>query len=171
MRGRVVKGFQRGGRMLGFPTANLEVNAACVRQLKDMANWVFCGYGVIEPNTEAVYPMVMSVGNNPQFKNAELTVEVHFLHKFDDDFYGATVRIVACAPIREQGAFSSLGSLIAAIQGDCDLALKLLPSQFAEWAAVSFLVNEPRPEEDVDDSCGDEKVPFVAVGVTDPSKA
>lgn len=64
-----------------------------------------------------VYPMVMSVGWNPFYKNTTKTAEVHILHNFKDDFYGLEMRVVVLGYIRPEynyvskGAFSGTSGL------------------------------------------------------------
>jgi hypothetical protein len=53
---------------------------------------------------------VLSIGWNPFYGNKEKTVEPHLVHKFDADFYGATMRLCICGWIRPEKNFSSLGA-------------------------------------------------------------
>jgi len=158
IRGKIVKGFQRGGTQLGFPTANVKLDEACISNLSKFLNTVWCGFCVIEGNTivpgkehlydEAtpctsfdvksqngsgsvtrIYPTVLSVGTNPHFKNVALTVEPYIMYKFDEDFYGRTLRVVAVKQLRQMGAFISLNALIAEIKNDCVLGGKILISE------------------------------------------
>ncbi|VDK45965.1 unnamed protein product [Anisakis simplex] len=111
-KGRVVTGFGRGGKQLGCPTANLDDTA--VSQLpSDFPCGVF--YGLAQVDEGKLYGMVMSVGNNPHFKNERKTIEVHILHHFDEDFYGADLRAVAIGYLRSMTAFNSLGLFFLAM--------------------------------------------------------
>ena len=38
-----------------------------------------------------VYPTVLSIGYNPYYKNTQRSIEIHILHSFAQDFYGATL--------------------------------------------------------------------------------
>jgi riboflavin kinase len=137
LRGIVVRGHQRGGTMLGFPTANVYLDDATIARLAPMSNGVFYGWAAVEPDTAAVYPMVLSVGFNPHFKDQHLTVEVHFMHKFTGDkadFYGASMRLVALGRLRDQKAYEGLESLIADINGDVRAATALLAAPAAAAA-------------------------------------
>nr|AGU68138.1 riboflavin kinase [Strigomonas oncopelti] len=121
LRGKVVHGHGRGGTQLGFPTANLELNAATIESLKKYSNLVIVGWGCVEGlpgHAGGPFPFAMSVGKNPQFKDLELTAEVYFLHKFENDFYGSYVRILCLGATREQAAFTTLEELIKTIEND-----------------------------------------------------
>lgn len=134
IRGTVVHGHGRGGTQLGFPTANVGLDLATTEMLLPLQNWVYFGWGCVEAAATAasanpvgveagqVFPLVMSVGFNPHFKDKALTVEAYFMHKFAADFYGETVRIISCGPVREQAAFTTLEALIEIIRGDCAYA-------------------------------------------------
>ncbi|GET92834.1 riboflavin kinase/fmn adenylyltransferase-like protein [Leishmania tarentolae] len=146
LRGRVIHGFGRGGTQLGYPTANLELSEAAIDFLKTYDNLVLWGWGCVEavepstvnarpedapPGPLGPFPFVMSIGNNPQFKNADISAEVHFLHKFDGDFYDRVVRIITLEQIRSQAAFTTLEELIKTIDGDVVFAKEHL--KMPEW--------------------------------------
>ena len=44
--------------------------------------------------------MVMSIGWNPFYKNTVRSVEVHVLHSFAQDFYGAWMNVLIAGFIR-----------------------------------------------------------------------
>ena len=50
LRSEIVKGHQRGGTQLGFPTANLRLNKSITDQLMMFHNTVWAGYCIIEEN-------------------------------------------------------------------------------------------------------------------------
>lgn len=114
--GTVVRGYRRGGQLLGYPTANLRV------QWASTADWqallvpgVYGGFAqLVLPGRSArspVYGMAMSLGTNPSFRNTATTLEVHILHSFADDFYGATLRVAVLFSMRGMRTFASLGLL------------------------------------------------------------
>lgn len=150
IRGRIIHGHGRGGTMLGFPTANIEVSAplavATEARLKEGINHVFFGWGVVEHSAEKtpcgegnVFPMVMSVGYNPHFKDVHtLAIEAHYLHKFGADFYGSFVRIAVLGELRAMSAFTTLEALIETIKGDCREATERLAA-LGEWKKCAFL--------------------------------
>ncbi|KAK6111500.1 Riboflavin kinase family protein [Brugia pahangi] len=122
-RGIVVVGFGRGGRKLGCPTANMDDNVILC-----LPPHFPCGvfYGFANVNRGEVYGMVTSIGWNPHFKNERKTIEVHILHDFQEDFYGAEVRAVLVGFLRPMVAFDSLDELKTAINNDVALAESLL---------------------------------------------
>ncbi|GAB1315776.1 riboflavin kinase [Madurella fahalii] len=73
-----------------------------------------------------VYPMVMSIGYNPFYKNTVRSAEVHVLHKFGADFYGVEMRLLILGFIREEKDYSGLEALIADIEFDCEVARQSL---------------------------------------------
>ncbi|KAI1416504.1 riboflavin kinase [Hypoxylon sp. FL1857] len=73
-----------------------------------------------------IYPMVMSIGYNPFYKNAVRSAEVHVLHKFAADFYDAPMRLLILGFIREERDYSSLDALVTDINIDCDVARQSL---------------------------------------------
>jgi len=70
----------------------------------------------------AVYPMVMSIGWNPYYKNTVRSVEVHILHHFDRDFYGCHMNLVILGFIRPELDYVSKESLIEDIKKDIEVA-------------------------------------------------
>ncbi|KAI1801284.1 riboflavin kinase [Daldinia bambusicola] len=69
-----------------------------------------------------IYPMVMSIGYNPFYKNAVRSAEVHVLRRFGADFYGAPMRLLILGFVREERDYASLDALVADINVDCDVA-------------------------------------------------
>ena len=115
----VVKGFGRGAKELGFPTANMD--RKCVGSLDHVAPGVYFGWATVDGT--GPYKAVSSVGINPFYKDVEeKTVEPHLLHTFEDDFYGADMRLVLCGFLRPEWNFPSLEALIAAIENDISVA-------------------------------------------------
>ncbi|KAF4318663.1 hypothetical protein BBO99_00006959 [Phytophthora kernoviae] len=111
----VVEGFGRGGKQLGCPTANLS-SKDLGDLLEKLPTGIYCGWATVDG--KGPYKAVASIGWNPFFKNEEKTVEPHLLHKFDEDFYGAQLKFLITGYIRPEMNFSSLESLIKAIQDD-----------------------------------------------------
>ncbi|ETI32402.1 hypothetical protein F441_21154 [Phytophthora nicotianae CJ01A1] len=111
----VVEGFGRGGKQLGCPTANLS-SEDLGDLLELLPTGIYCGWATVDG--KGPYKAVASIGWNPYFKNKEKTVEPHLLHKFDKDFYGAQLKFLITGYIRPEMNFSSLESLIKAIQDD-----------------------------------------------------
>ena len=115
----VVKGFGRGAKELGFPTANMD--RKCVGNLDHVTPGVYFGWATVDGT--GPYKAVSSVGINPFYKDVEeKTVEPHLLHTFEDDFYGADMRLVLCGFLRPEWNFPSLEALISAIENDISVA-------------------------------------------------
>ncbi|CAA6666489.1 unnamed protein product [Spirodela intermedia] len=121
--GPVIKGFGRGSKVLGIPTANLPAEKF-PHVLAEQASGVYFGWAGL--SRRGVYKMVMSVGWNPYFDNTEKTIEPWLLHKFDEDFYGEELRLAVVGYIRPEANFSSLESLIARIHEDRRIAERAL---------------------------------------------
>lgn len=73
-----------------------------------------------------VYPMVMSIGYNPFYKNTVRSAEVHVLHRFGADFYGADMRLLILGYIRPERDYAGLDALVADIEFDCEVARRSL---------------------------------------------
>lgn len=120
--GLVVNGFGRGSKALGIPTANLQENV--VETLpKDLSTGIYYGWAAVE---KQVYKMVASIGWNPFYKNDKKTVEVHLLHKFENDFYGKEIKVIFTGYIRPERDFVSEEDLIKEIKNDIAIAEKEL---------------------------------------------
>ncbi|KAL7270770.1 riboflavin kinase [Rhizina undulata] len=74
----------------------------------------------------AVFPMVMSIGWNPFYKNQVRSVEVHIIHKFDRDFYGARMKLLVLGWIRPEYDYVSREALIEDIRMDVEVGLRSL---------------------------------------------
>lgn len=121
--GIVVKGFGRGSKEIGIPTANFP--SSVVEKLPpSMKTGVYYGWAQVERGT--VYPMVMSIGWNPHYQNKERSMETHILHVFSEDFYGAKLRVCVAGYIRDEKSFPSLECLINEIHKDIDIAREKL---------------------------------------------
>jgi len=129
--GPVVRGFGRGSKTLGIPTANLDV--ALIKKESDLlAPGIYFGWAGlrgdlssddVERKEDIVVPMVMSIGWNPFFENQRKTVEPWLLKDFGDgDFYGRELRLAVLGYIRPEANFVSLESLIERIHKDADVA-------------------------------------------------
>eukprot|EP00466_Bigelowiella_natans_P006184 jgi/Bigna1/91320/estExt_fgenesh1_pg.C_960054 len=125
--GKVVKGFQRGSKLLGWPTANLDPKAFHGK-VDHLEEGVYFGYAKIESD-EKVYKTALSIGWNPQFKNKEKTVEAYLVNEFPEDFYDEEMKLMICGHVRAQAKFNSLDSLKDAIRADVDATVKILDTK------------------------------------------
>ncbi|MCQ2373842.1 MAG: bifunctional riboflavin kinase/FAD synthetase [Phascolarctobacterium sp.] len=109
--GIVAHGNERG-RLLGFPTANLELadNRVALPPVGV--------YAVRVRLSQGSYKGMANIGNNPTFGDVNsLRLETH-IFDFSDDIYGQSITIEFVAAIREQVKFNSLDALITQLQQD-----------------------------------------------------
>ncbi|GAB5593461.1 riboflavin kinase [Umbelopsis nana] len=135
--GTVVKGFGRGSKELGIPTANLS-NDALDKLCSAFDTGVYYGWTSIEADKSTVYPMVMSLGWNPYYNNEKRSAEVHIMHKFDQDFYGAAIKVIVAGYVRAEQNYPSLEALIEDINTDIEVARQSL-----QRPAYEALKSEP----------------------------
>ena len=117
--GTVIKGKNRGARLLGFPTANLKL----IDELSPKMG-VYAVYVLF--NGDA-YQGVTNIGYNPTFGNGAFSVETHLLD-FEGDLLGKTIRIQFIARLRDEKTFENAETLAEQIQKDIDAARKILRS-------------------------------------------
>jgi len=115
LEGTVTKGFGRGSKELGCPTANISIEPY-QELLVHLPVGVYYGFAQVDDGP--IYTMAMSIGWNPYYKNSVKTIEVHIMHKFDNDFYGHHLKALALGYIRPELDFKSLEDLILAIKED-----------------------------------------------------
>jgi riboflavin kinase len=133
--GAVKRGFGRGGKDLGCPTANLP-DESLPAMSSVTKTGVYYGYAQIYcpqhentplPEEDAkVLPMVMSLGWNPFYKNERMTAEIHILHEFNRDFYGYEMKALVLGYIRPELDYTSRDALIEDINTDKRVALNSL---------------------------------------------
>jgi riboflavin kinase/FMN adenylyltransferase len=98
-------GDQRG-RLLGFPTANLDVpEGLLVPELGIYAGWTIG------------HQTAISIGTNPHYGGTERRVEGHLLD-FDGDLYGRRMVFELWERLRDEASFTSEAELIEAIDSD-----------------------------------------------------
>ncbi|WJY63650.1 Riboflavin biosynthesis protein RibF [Corynebacterium atrinae] len=127
--GPVVRGAGRGGKQLGFPTANQYF-------LDDVAlpaDGVYAGWftvkgpraidGDMEPGV--AYPAAISVGTNPTFGDERRSVESFILDR-DADLYGYEADVAFIGHIRSMEKFTSVEELLTAINNDVSKVREIL---------------------------------------------
>ncbi len=119
--GIVVRGDQRG-RELGFPTANVAVQAG----MAVPADGVYAGWVTRLDGEHPRWPAAISVGTNPTFDGVERRVEAYVLDRDDLELYGVEIAIDFYARLRGQVKYSGLEALIAQIHADVEEARHLL---------------------------------------------
>ena len=110
--GTVVHGQNRGGRLLGFPTANMHLNDELFPK-----TGVYCCWAEVDGD---VHPAVANIGYNPTFGNEVLSVEVHILD-LHADLYGKPMHVHFVQRLRGEKKFSGLDELKAQIAKDVAL--------------------------------------------------
>ncbi|GAA2782674.1 bifunctional riboflavin kinase/FAD synthetase [Saccharopolyspora taberi] len=117
LEGIVVRGAGRGGKDLGFPTANLSTPAfAAIPADGIYAAWfTHRRRGATEPGP--ALPAAVSIGSNPTFSGTERTVEA-FVLDVDADFYGEHVELDFVRRLRGQVRFDSADDLIEQMNRD-----------------------------------------------------
>ena len=106
--GEVVHGDKRG-RELGFPTANLVLDASC--GLRHGVYAVRAGIGGRR------YDGAASFGLRPMFDSGVVLLEV-FLFDFSGDLYGQKIDVAFMAWLREEAAFASVDALVQQMHQD-----------------------------------------------------
>ncbi|MEF2146278.1 MAG: bifunctional riboflavin kinase/FAD synthetase [Desulfovibrionaceae bacterium] len=121
--GEVIHGMDRGGKLLGFPTANLKLVDELVPLRGVYAVWV-----EIDGHC---HPAVANIGTNPTFGNDAVSVEAHIMD-YSKDIYGTEIRIHFVQRLRSERKFSSLDELKARIFEDVRLARCILDEPDAQ---------------------------------------
>lgn len=115
--GKVVKGDRRG-RLLGFPTANIEV--ADSKVLPRFG--VYCGWACwSDLGQEFRQAAVLNVGMRPTFDGQRRSVEVHLLD-WTGDLYGQTLTVELHHFLRPEIKFDSVDRLQKQLALDCQQA-------------------------------------------------
>jgi len=118
VRGEVVRGDQRGGPELGFPTANVL-----------LGDYVAPLFGVYATRTRLVdgreLPGVANIGVNPTTGEVEPRLEV-WLFDFDEDIYGEIIETDLIAFLRPEEKFPSIEVMVRQIRLDEQVARGLL---------------------------------------------
>ena len=115
--GTVIKGKNRGGRLLGFPTANL----ALIDELVPKRG-VYVVRVLVEDH---IYDGLTNIGYNPTFGDGAFSVETHILD-FQEDLLGKEIRVTFIERLRDEKTFKSIEDLVSQIERDIAQATKML---------------------------------------------
>ena len=121
--GNIVHGDQRGGRTIGFPTANL---AAPPERLLP-ANGVYATF-TQRSNDNRRYASVTNVGIRPSFAGEERTVET-YIFDLNEDVYGQKLMVEFVEYLRPEKKFTSINELRAQITHDASQTHRLLAEE------------------------------------------
>ncbi|KAE8147218.1 riboflavin kinase [Aspergillus avenaceus] len=161
--GPVIKGFGRGSKELGIPTANIPPDG--LSEYPDLQVGVYYGVVALDPSkftleghgseTE-ILPAVLSIGYNPFYKNKTRSVEIHIMPSLSSpsptanggtgpvqfnklpDFYGTKLNLLLLGYIRPEYDYVSLEALVEDIRIDCEVARQSLQRK----AYVSYISGE-----------------------------
>ncbi|HSR36092.1 MAG TPA: riboflavin kinase, partial [Desulfurivibrionaceae bacterium] len=118
IRGEVKVGEKRGGKTLGFPTANLyfDNNDLCPRHGVYVCQVIYGG---------KCYGGVLNIGRNPTFAGERVSAETH-IFDFNKDIYGQPIKINLLRFLREERKFTGAAELAAQIGRDVEEAKQVL---------------------------------------------
>jgi len=143
---KVVRGYGRGSKDLGIPTANIsreDLSCSC-GEFDHLPTGIYWGFARIgeasseESDVSSVsvlgkaYIAAISIGYNPTYDNKEKTVEPHLIAPADhpqrhasfteetqfNDFYDKTITLSVVGYLRPELPFEGLEKLTAAIKKD-----------------------------------------------------
>ncbi|WP_422059105.1 bifunctional riboflavin kinase/FAD synthetase [Sphingopyxis sp.] len=114
----IVRHGDKNGRLLGFPTANLE-----------MGQYLRPRYGIYAVTGKLPDGRILkgaaNLGIRPTFDPPKELLEPHFFD-FAEDLYGQEIDVAFHAFIRAEAKLDSMDALMAQIAADCDAAKLLL---------------------------------------------
>jgi riboflavin kinase/FMN adenylyltransferase len=117
LRGIVVAGRDRGGKLLGFPTANLKIEDELCPKTGI--------YAVTVETRRGLHLGVANIGYSPTFDDRQFTVEVHILD-FNEAIYGEKIRVNFVKRLRGEIKFASIEELKRQIERDIETARSIL---------------------------------------------
>jgi riboflavin kinase/FMN adenylyltransferase len=120
--GEVAGGYERG-HILGFPTANLQLEPEQAIPEDGV-------YATLAHIDDKVYQSVTNIGIRPTFGKGERTVEVHILD-FAADLYGRKLTTELVERLRPEMKFASPEELAARIKQDVEQARSILEKPMA----------------------------------------
>ena len=114
----IVQHGDKNGRLLGFPTANI-----------DMGHYLRPRYGIYAVKGRLPDGRVLNgaanLGIRPSFDPPKELLEPYFFD-FAEDLYGQNIEVEFHAFIRPEAKFDSMDALMAQMQADCDQARVIL---------------------------------------------
>jgi len=117
IRGKVVKGRERGGSQLGFPTANIKLHDELCPKMGV--------YAVTVESEGGLHMGVANIGYSPTFDDNIFTIEVHILD-FSNDIYNTRIRVNMIKRLRDEKKFSGIQELSEQIKKDIETTRKIL---------------------------------------------
>lgn len=146
--GPVVRGAGRGGKELGFPTANQYFPDTHALP----ADGVYAGWFYIDPTVARVdgnmepgraYAAAISVGTNPTFGDEERSIESFVLDR-EADLYGHEATVEFVAHLRDMVKFNSVDELLENMHRDVAAARVALAADAAArgWSPDQYFLME-----------------------------
>lgn len=124
IRGEVQIGQQRGGKEIGYPTANLKfAEEDLVPRHGVYVSQVICD--------GKCYGGVINIGCNPTFGGGAVLAETH-IFDFNQDIYGKPIKVNLLQFLRGERKFSGIPELAAQISDDVVTARRILSEQQKE---------------------------------------
>lgn len=123
VKGKVQRGFGRGSRDLGTPTANLP-GALLDGVAQTNRDGVYFGFGRVPKYGKNAVKMVANLGRNITYGDVkERILEAYLMsNDFDEEFYGEEMRLCIIGYLRPEFNFDSINDLITHIQNDVSVA-------------------------------------------------
>ncbi len=118
IRGEVQRGKQRGGKEIGFPTANLHIDE---EDLVPKRGVYVCQ--VVSDGT--CYGGVINIGYNPTFGEETLVAETHIFN-FNQNIYGKPIKVNLLKFLRGEEKFESINDLAEQIAKDVVISKEIL---------------------------------------------
>ena len=118
LRGTVQVGKQRGGKVIGFPTANLTFNDEDLVPRHGVYVTQVIWRGLC-------YGGILNIGYNPTFGEQQLVAETH-IFDFNEDIYGQPIKVNLLKFLRSERKFAGPRELAAQIEKDVQRARAML---------------------------------------------
>ena len=145
--GPVVRGAGRGGKELGFPTANQYFPDTVAIP----ADGVYAGWFIVHSDSSiegdmrpgVAYAAAISVGTNPTFGDEERSIESFVLDR-DADLYGYEATVHFVGHLRDMVKFNSVDELLEAMANDVAKARQVLAADAKAqgWTAKDYFLRE-----------------------------
>jgi riboflavin kinase/FMN adenylyltransferase len=117
IRGKVIKGRERGGSQLGFPTANIKLHDELCPKVGV--------YAVTVETSKGDFKGVANIGFSPTFGDDMFTIEVHILD-FNEYIYDTRIRVNMIKRLRDEKKFDTIKQLSEQIVKDIEISRNIL---------------------------------------------
>lgn len=135
--GQVTKGFGRGSKELGIPTANFSEEVVA-RLPSHLETGIYFGWTQLEHDDNVIRKAVVSIGWNPYYDNSKKSVETHIMWEYDQQFYDKWLKLLICGYIRPEKnydslrKFQSIGLFPICLMQELSAFVKRAPQSMAE---------------------------------------